>query len=126
MGKKDIVEHQFKPGQSGNLSGRPVGLKNGSTIAKKVLAMISLYPDIIFEDLRKQYPELEKQTTVEEMIMIIQADKAIRRKDTVAASFLMDRAHGKPKGDEDANLKLPVGANINIVLTDKDDESDPM
>jgi hypothetical protein len=102
----------FEKGQSGNLNGRPVGIKNRSTIAKKVLEMTAIYPDKVFEQLQKQYPEITKSMTIEEMGTIIQADKMIRQKDTVAYRAILDSAYGAPKQEIDQTVTGHIAIKI--------------
>ena len=96
MAKDDIKEHEFKKGQSGNPNGRPKGSKNRSTIAKEVLQMKAIFPTAIFEALQKQYPEIEKTTSVEEIMTIVMANKAITKADVNAYKALMDSGYGAP------------------------------
>jgi len=91
----------FKPGESGNPAGKPVGAKNRSTIARKILEMKALYKDDALEELQKQYPEITKDTTVEEMMTIIQVDRAIKDQDPVSYKALLDSAYGAPKQEVD-------------------------
>jgi hypothetical protein len=120
----------YEKGQSGNLNGRPVGTKNRSTIAKKVLEMTAIYPDKVFEQLQKQYPEITKSMTIEEMGTIIQADKMIRQKDTVAYRAILDSAYGAPKQEVDMDFKgelvipAPVIYNTAPPLASNENEID--
>lgn len=102
----------YEKGQSGNLNGRPVGIKNRSTIARKVLEMIAIYPDKVLEQLQKQYPEITKSITIEEMGTIIQADKMIRQKDTVAYRAILDSAYGAPKQEIDATITGQIAIHV--------------
>lgn len=95
-----------------NLEGRPVGTKNRSTIARKVLEMIAIYPDKVLEQLQKQYPEITKSITIEEMGTIIQADKMIRQKDTVAYRAILDSAYGAPKQEIDATITGQIAIHV--------------
>ena len=72
----------FQKGESGNPLGRPLGIKNRSTIAREILKMAAQYPDDIFEKLQQRFPSLEKQMTIEEMMTVIQVHKAIANADT--------------------------------------------
>jgi hypothetical protein len=94
---KNIANHKMKPGQTLNPHGRPLGSRNRSTVARQILSIIAKYPDEVFADLLKLYPELQKEMTIEEMMTVVQADKAIRKQDTNAYKALMDSAHGAPK-----------------------------
>lgn len=117
----------LEKGETANPEGRPIGSKNRSTIARKVLEMAANFPDKTFEVLQKKYPDIEKSMTIEEMMSVVQAHKAIVKKDTFAYERLLDSAYGKSKGgDDQTGIKVPSGSQIIINLTDKDDESDPM
>lgn len=104
----------FKPGIDERRSdGRPLGSKNRSTIARKILEMKALYKDDALEELQKQYPEITKDTTVEEMMTIIQVDRAIKDQDPVSYKALLDSAYGAPKSemgftDKDGNDLIPT------------------
>ena len=86
----------FVPGQSGNPEGRALGTKNRSTIARKILEMTALFKDEALTKLQEQYPEITKQTTVEEMMTIVMASKAITDSDVNAYKALQDSAYGAP------------------------------
>lgn len=92
------------------------GIKKGahhrSTIPKQILAMKGLYPDKIFEVLKERYPEIEKDTTVEEMLYIVQLDKAIKDQDTAAANFIISSAHGAPKNELELNTNTSITIKI--------------
>ena len=106
----------FEEGKSGNPSGRPVGARGRATIARQVLEMTAIYPDKVFEQLQKQYPEITKKMSIEEMGTIIQADKMIRNKDTMSYRALMDSAYGAPKQEIDT----AITGNIVLNVTDQD------
>jgi hypothetical protein len=106
----------FEEGKSGNPAGRPVGAKGRATIARQVLEMTAIYPDKVFEQLQKQYPEITKKMSIEEMGTIIQADKMIRNKDTMSYRALMDSAYGAPKQEIDT----AITGNIVLNVTDQD------
>lgn len=95
------IEPRWHKGESGNPKGRPKGAISRSTIARKVLAMAANYPDHIFEKLKEQYPAITKKTTIEEMMTIVMADKAIRKGSEHAYEKLLDSAFGKPKAEVD-------------------------
>lgn len=106
----------FKPGIDERRSdGRPLGSKNRSTIARKILEMKALYKDDALEELQKQYPEITKDTTVEEMMTIIQVDRAIKDQDPVSYKALLDSAYGAPKQEVSAKIE---SQNIPILSFD--------
>lgn len=102
---ENLIGKGFKPGESGNPDGRPVGAKNRSTIARKVLEMTALYKDEAFRKLQEQYPGITKDTTVEEMMTIVMANKAITEADHNAYKALQDSAYGAPKAEIDHTTK---------------------
>lgn len=107
----------FKPGQSGNPNGRPAGAKSRSTIARKVLEMVSILPDDIFKELKAKYPSIEKKMTVEEISTIVIANNAAKG-DTNSYKALMDSAYGAPKQEVDSVINGQI--NINIESNDAD------
>lgn len=82
-----------------NREGRPKGTKNRSTIARKILEMSCVLPKNNFEKLKELYPEIAFNMTIEEVMTIIQANKAITKQDTAAYEKLLDSAYGKPAQD---------------------------
>lgn len=105
-------EYQFKPGQSGNPKGYPKGVKNRSTIARKILEMKGLLPDKVIDKLKTVFPEIESQMTVEEIMTIVQAGKAIEKGDYYAYSALMDSGYGKPQQTLDVKESVDDKANL--------------
>ena len=87
---------QFKPGQSGNPAGYPKGVKNRSTIARKVLEMKGILPENLFQQIKAIYPEIEKTMTVEEMMTITVAAQAIKKGDHNAYKTILDSGYGNP------------------------------
>jgi len=126
-----LIQHYMPPGvkgfQKGNSignrftsetqpeeKGRKAGVQNRNTIARKILALTRVYPTKELEELKKLYPEIDNSMTTEEMIYIIQADKAITDKDTPAAKFIIDSAYGAPKQEIDMTSD---GERINPIVT---------
>lgn len=102
----------FQPGQSGNPAGYKPGVKNRSTIARKILEMKGLFTNERFEQLQKQFPEITKQMTVEEIMTIVQADKAVKEQDTNAYKVIMDSAYGMPKQELDSTIKGTIVLSV--------------
>lgn len=88
-------------GEVPNPNGRPKGSRNRSTIAKWVLSLSGVFPDKVFEELKKIYPEIEKQMSVEEIAMVMQANRAIQKSDTKALEFLINSAYPPHKPDQE-------------------------
>lgn len=86
----------LEKGETNNPNGRPVGVKNRSTIARKVLEMKGLIPEKALIKLRSVFPEITNEMTMEEVMTIIQAGKAVTSRDTFAYNALLDSAYGKP------------------------------
>lgn len=103
-------------GQSGNPNGRPAGKRNRSTIAREVLAMKGIFPDTFFAALQKQYPDITRETTIEQMMTLMLADKAVRKGDPAAYEKIMDSAYGKQADLEPAQ---PVIIQVNIDNSDQ-------
>lgn len=85
--------------------GRPKGLKNRATIARAIMDMKVKYPEEVLVELKKMYPDMTNNVTVEEAMAIMQAVKAIQDKDTAAYRALMDSGYGSPKQEIDQNIK---------------------
>ena len=90
-----IKPYEFKKGQSGNPKGKPKGIRNRATIARKILDMVGILPEKAFAKLKELYPSIEKNMTVEEIMSITMANKAISKGDHNAYNALMDSGHGK-------------------------------
>jgi len=105
---ENLIGKGFQPGQSGNPAGKIPGTKNRSTIARKVLEMRALFNADTFANLQKQFPEITKESTAEEIMTIIHLDKAITEKDSNSYKAIMDSAYGAPKQDSsiDTNITL--------------------
>jgi hypothetical protein len=88
--------------------GRPKGLKNRSTIAKAIMSMKVNYPEEVLEELKKMYPEMTNNVTVEEAMTIMQAAKAIQDKDTNAYKALMDSGYGSPNQKIDTDISQTI------------------
>ncbi|NCB85388.1 MAG: hypothetical protein EOM44_12985 [Bacteroidia bacterium] len=89
---ENIKPHNFKPGQSGNLSGRPRGIKNKKTIIREILSMSAILPEKQIEALQKLYPSVKNNMSIAEIMTIVQAHKAITKADTFAFKAIMDYA----------------------------------
>lgn len=100
---ENLIGKGFKPGQSGNPDGRPIGAKNRSTIARKVLEMKGLISSQKMNELKSKFPEITDSMTVEEIMTIVMADNAINGDDK-AYKAVMDSAYGAPKQDMDIGL----------------------
>ncbi len=86
----------IKKGQVLNPKGRPKGTKNRSTIARQILAMRGALPDQIFESLKKLFPGITKNMSIEEIMTIKMTQQAITKGDTQAYKAVMDSGYGNP------------------------------
>lgn len=91
-----LREHQFKPGESGNPSGRPKGIF-GRAALRRLLR-----------------PGKDGEPRLVEVIDA-QIDKAIRRHSTQAAGFLRECVDGKPATSE-ANYIGSVNVQLNVEM----------
>lgn len=98
----------FKPGEDERRqNGRPLGAKNRSTIAREILALTRKLP----VGIAMKHPDMPKSMTVEEIMTLVQIDKAIESEDTQAYKAVLDSAYGAPKQDivsDGEALKAPV------------------
>lgn len=97
MSAEDIQKHEFKKGKSGNLSGRPKGSKNRSTIARQYLDLITKHKNVLTGEI--------ESLTQEEMITLAMLNKASKG-DVNAYKAVMDSAFGAPKQTTDTNLNV--------------------
>lgn len=80
-------------------NGRMPGTKNRGTVTRQIFDMVGVLPDKIYESLKQIHPQLEKSMSIEQIIDIVQAHKAMVEKDTQAAKYLKDNVYGAPKGE---------------------------
>lgn len=95
MAKEDIVKHQFKPGQSGNLKGRP-----------------PILPELK-EAMAKLLTNEEGGKTALERVLNALYNKAIKG-DVRAAQELFDRGYGKAKQTVDTRIESKPIEYINV------------
>lgn len=97
----------FKPGESGNPSGRPKGSRNRSTIAREVLELM--------EKIKNPITGNTEELTQEE-IMTLAVLKKARGGDVRAYVALLDSAHGQAKQSIEHDVITPID-KIEIVHT---------
>lgn len=95
-----------------NKNGRPKGTKNRATISREIFEMVGILPADVFERMKKVYPGIEKNMSVEKIIDIVQASKAITAGDTQAAKYLKDNVYGAPKSEVDLNTSTLITIKI--------------
>jgi hypothetical protein len=93
---KNIEPHKMKKGTTLNPNGRPKGVRNRSTIVREILAMKGVIPDEVFKSLKELFPTLNNKMTIEEVMTISIANKAITESDVNAYKALMDSGYGAP------------------------------
>jgi Family of unknown function (DUF5681) len=81
--RKPPKEHQFRPGQSGNASGRPKGKKNTETLLRQILD----------RRIEVRNGSTTRKISVREAILTRFADSALKG-DTKSAAFLLQRYDG--------------------------------
>lgn len=91
-------------------NGRPLGVRNRSTVARKVLDMLIRVPNEKYEELLLSFPEMEQTITVEEYITMQQT--VLATKETNAYKAVMDSAYGAPKQDIDLESKKTIFIEI--------------
>lgn len=87
MAAEDIIEHQFKPGESGNPNGRPKGSKNISTIIREFMDEEMTVVDPI--------KKKEMSRKISEIVVLKLIKKAIQDEDLGSIKELIDRLEGK-------------------------------
>lgn len=79
---------QFKPGVSGNPKGRPAGVKNWSTIVRKMLADPAIARGIVGAQTFKKLTKGLEEKNLAHIIPAVMAAKVIESQDVHAASWL--------------------------------------
>ena len=115
---ENIVEHNFKPGESGNPKGRPKGAKNKRTMVRDVLSLSAVMPTAKFTELKKLYPDIDNSMSAAEVMTIAQISKAIVKSDTAAYKAVMDYAPDEI-GSEDEAEKAARYIGIRDSVIDK-------
>ena len=96
---------QFKKGESGNLKGRPKGVKNRGTIIRDIFNSITQLDSFRFNDLQSKFPNIKEGMSIEYLMTLIQVDKAIFKGDTKAYKVLMDSLYGTPIRQLDLEIR---------------------
>jgi hypothetical protein len=110
---KNIEPHKMKKGTTLNPNGRPKGVRNRSTIVREILAMKGVIPDEVFKSLKEIFPTLNNKMTIEEVMTISIANKAITESDVNAYKALMDSGYGAPTQQTDHTT---AGEKINTII----------
>ena len=96
---------QFKKGESGNLKGRPKGVKNRGTIIRDIFNSITQLDSFQLNDLKSIFPNIKEEISIEYLMTLIQVDKAIFKGDTKAYKVLMDSLYGTPIRQLDLEIR---------------------
>lgn len=96
-GNDDGKETQFKPGESGNPAGRPVGAKSLRASLQEMMEMELEVMDPITKKMGKK--------TVREIINMKAVANAMKG-DSRAIQFVHERLEGKPKQEMDLNANV--------------------
>lgn len=110
MAKKDIIEHQFKEGQSGNPNGRPKGVKNLSSILKEFLS----------EPVEVNIDGIKTKKEFQE-VLIRKLLKLANDGDMRAINTIFDRVEGKAKEHHVIENINPANSSLVIEVIDDDE-----
>jgi hypothetical protein len=103
-------EHRFKPGQSGNPNGRPLGVPNTKTRLQRLL--------VLEQEITNPVTGNKEMFTVAEQMDLAMINKA-RKGDTRAYQALVDRLEGKaPQFIEQKTDLTTQGESINTPTSD--------
>lgn len=103
---------QFSSEHQPESNGRPLGVKNRSTIARKILEMTALLPNEAIEKIKETHPEITERLTTEEIATIMIAGQAMAG-DVKSYEALMNSAYGAPKQEV-----TQTTTNINVLNND--------
>lgn len=117
---KPPVEHQFKPGQSGNPAGKKKGTKNLSTILRE---LVECEMDVI-----DPFTKKTEKKKVSEILMLKLVKKGMNDEDLASIKEIFDRLEGKAAqridfgGSEDGSGK--AGIKLEIIHTNDKPQGD--
>lgn len=131
MAAKDLTP--WKPGQSGNPSGKPpgtLGYKKRFELARRILEMpIKAFDPKEFKELKKKFPNLSDNVTIDEIIMakIVEAslNKGNEEFALKASKHLRNEAYGTlPEGEEPEAVEEDEAKVVRINIVHKQLKSD--
>lgn len=108
---------QFSSISQPDSAGRPLGVKNRATIARKILEMSAIVPNSIFEKVKEVFPDIDQRMTAEEIASLVMLGNAIAKGDVNAYKAIMDSAYGAPKNEIDHTTKGESFAPTPIIFT---------
>jgi hypothetical protein len=88
---------QFSESNQPETQGRPLGVKNRSTIARKILEMNTIVPEQMFEAIKAVFPNIEQTMTAEEVATFAMLAQCVSKGDVNSYKAIMDSAYGAPK-----------------------------
>lgn len=104
----NTLGNRFSSDNQPESQGRPLGVKNRATIARKILEMRAVVPQDVKELIKKQHPDIEDNLTTEEIATIMIAGNAMIG-DVKSYEALMNSAYGAPKQEiENHNTNVSV------------------
>jgi len=102
---------QFSSDRQPESNGRPIGVKNRSTIARKILEMSAILPDEMFTKLKENFPDIEQRMSTEEIATLVIVGQAISKGDYNSYKAVMDSAYGAPKQEVEQSGTLAINWN---------------
>lgn len=124
--KAKIVPYQFKPGQSGNPDGRPVGSRDRSTVAKEIFELVAKYPAKKYNIIKKIFEALPQEMSAEHMMFMSCVARVIATGDAHAFDKLMDARYGKQRASIEIQDMTEQPEYIQFVISKDDLKSDPI
>ncbi len=117
------IGNRFKPGESGNPAGRPVGTKNVSTILREMLERLA--PDEITNMKLVKAFVIGKKVTNADVLAACLLKLAIVDGELPAIREIIDRLDGKPKqsldlGNENGPLTITFDFHSNAKLIENE------
>ena len=120
FGTENSPAVKFSSERQPESNGRPLGSRNRSTIARKILEMTAIAPEVAIDHIRQTHPEITDKLTTEEIATIMIAGNAMKG-DVKSYEALMNSAYGAPKQEiENLNTNISVLSNDPLDATADD------
>jgi len=94
--KRPPVEHQFKPGQSGNPSGRPKGS----------ISLVRILKRLLFEEIQVKGKTIDEKKTRAELLIKQVINLALKRGDKDMIKLIFSYLEGLPKQQIDVRAEV--------------------